>query len=85
MCIDIGKKIFVTVGGDAPGKEKKDAMIMAQNFLKDSGKKIYTPIIKVSEGQNPNDELWDTVFRCMAAMLLKIVYVCRVGCLVDDR
>ena len=37
-------------------------MIKAQNFLMASGKPIFTPLVQVKTGQNPNKESWTKAF-----------------------
>ena len=55
------EKLFVYCGNDAPLGEVTDCMIMADRFLAKSGSKT-TPIVRVKEGQNVNDEVYDKCF-----------------------
>ena len=64
MLIDCSVALFVCVGSDAPAGEQKDCMVAAQSFLAaDESKPIFTPIVRVKEGQNANNEHFDRCFK----------------------
>lgn len=62
MCVDVGAKIFITVGQSAPSHERRDCMQAAQAFLAETGKPSYTPIVRVEEGKNANDDHYEDAF-----------------------
>ena len=62
MLIDVGQKLFVCIGSEAPADEKAECMIRAQAFLNDSDLPNFTPIMRIKEGQNPNDEAYTKAF-----------------------
>lgn len=67
MMLNVGSEIFVCVGNDAPGGEKKDAMIKAQNFLvANDDLPNFTPLHRVKTGQNPNRDSWTRAFDATA-------------------
>eukprot|EP00802_Teleaulax_amphioxeia_P015053 Tamp_15136.p1 GENE.Tamp_15136~~Tamp_15136.p1 ORF type:complete len:248 (-),score=72.02 Tamp_15136:311-1054(-) len=62
MLINVGEKIFVSVGDEAPVKEKASAMIKAQAFLTKEGMPMRTQICRVVMGQNIKDPTWTACF-----------------------
>lgn len=52
--IDVGNEVYVWVGQDASDNERKDALIIAVNYLKKQGRPAHTPITRVVEqGETP--------------------------------
>ena len=58
----IGNKIFVSVGDEAPMKEKASAMMKAQAFLTKEGMPMRTQICRVIVGQKIKDPTWAACF-----------------------
>jgi len=55
--LDLGNEVFVWCGGGANKNELKESMVMAVQFLTQSGRPMYTPVIRVIEGHEP-ERFW---------------------------
>ena len=53
--MDVGTEIFVWVGKGASKEERSNALGMAAEYLKESGKPTYTPVTKVMETGEPQN------------------------------
>lgn len=53
LIIDVGRVIFVWVGKTANKEEKRSAMKSANQYLADSGRPLWTPVMRIFDGREP--------------------------------